>query len=119
MTTSASVARDQRSDFVGLAAADEQRGVRTAALALHLAQDVEPGARRQQAQFGHAFGEIGIAEIERDQDDALAARVPLKQGASPGLQRETHRGASDGMRRYTERVHGQVLQKGAALRPLP
>jgi len=69
----------QRRDFIGFAASHKQGGVRAAALALNFALDVEPCPRRQQAQLGHAFGKIRRPEIERHQDNALSACVPLKQ----------------------------------------
>jgi hypothetical protein len=71
--------RHQRRDFIGLAAPHKQGGVRAATLALNLSPDIKPRPHCQQTQFGHAVGKIRRPEIERHQDDALAARVPLNQ----------------------------------------
>ena len=74
---------NQGGDFVGLATADEQGGVRTTTLTLDLAQNLKPCALGQQPQFRQAFSKIGVAEIKRHQYDALTALVTLKQAGLP------------------------------------
>ena len=57
---------DGVADFIGLAAADEVRGIGTGTLGRDGGNRVRTGGTRQQHQFLHAGGEVAVTEVNPD-----------------------------------------------------
>ena len=65
--------RAQRGDLLDLALAGEGRGIRALPRPVTVPTTVAPADVGERVELGHPLGAVGVAEIERDEQRAVAA----------------------------------------------
>ena len=106
----------QRIDFLDLALAGEERGIGPRAAARDAADDVGAGGQRERADLLHPVLAFAVAEVEGDDERAIAAGGPLKHRPAPVRYRAV-RGARAIRLRRRDWARGAALPPGAPVRP--